>query len=354
MASVEKRTKQGRDVWLVRWRTPDGQQRSKQFDRAVDARKHRTNIERALDRGEYVDKRAGNITLGEWWDEWWPTQTHLARSTLDRDTRTFANHVRPKFGSTAINKITRQSVMAWVAELTKSGLAAETVMKCVQVLSKALRAAVEDGRLLVNVADRISNLPRKEHREPKPLTRVELDRLAAAMPDEYRPFVWLGGYLGLRAAEIAGLEWDAVDLDTGWVTVRQQATDVAGKLEVTTRLKSKAAYRKVPIPEWLREELRAYRDEATSWFVLNGERGAVLRTNNFRNRIFKPAVDRADLPSWVTPHTLRRTAASMWARAGATPSEIRIWLGHSSAATVFNIYEGQHEEHAHEVVNRLS
>ena len=45
MASIEKRTRTGRTRWYVRYRDPGGEQRTKTFDRRVDAERYLTTIE---------------------------------------------------------------------------------------------------------------------------------------------------------------------------------------------------------------------------------------------------------------------------------------------------------------------
>jgi len=42
-----------------------------------------------------VDPRLGRITVGEWWDQWWPTVTNLRPSTKARDEQFFRTHARP-------------------------------------------------------------------------------------------------------------------------------------------------------------------------------------------------------------------------------------------------------------------
>ena len=55
MASVERRTRNGRTRWYVRYRDPGGEQRTKTFDRRVDAERYLTTIESSKLTGSYVD-----------------------------------------------------------------------------------------------------------------------------------------------------------------------------------------------------------------------------------------------------------------------------------------------------------
>jgi hypothetical protein len=57
MASAEKRVRNGRARWYARYRTPDGQQRTRTFARKVDADHFLVEIEASKQRGSFVDPR---------------------------------------------------------------------------------------------------------------------------------------------------------------------------------------------------------------------------------------------------------------------------------------------------------
>lgn len=54
MASIERRQRNGRSRWYVRYRTPNGQQRTKTFDRKVDANRFAAEVETNKNRGTFV------------------------------------------------------------------------------------------------------------------------------------------------------------------------------------------------------------------------------------------------------------------------------------------------------------
>jgi hypothetical protein len=96
MASiVEKRLKDGSRAWLVRFRTADGHQRSKQFHRKRDADAYMNLIEVDRLHGALIDPRLGRATLAELYDRWWPTVNNLRPSTRARDDQYFRSHVLP-------------------------------------------------------------------------------------------------------------------------------------------------------------------------------------------------------------------------------------------------------------------
>lgn len=352
MASIEKRTRGGKTVYLVRWRGPNGGQRSKQFATKRDARIHLTGVTSDIQTGVYVDPRAGRVTVAEWWDEWWPSNVHLARNSRDRDERSFKNHVKPAFGNMKLDRVERSAVREWITTLSESGLAPETVQKIHQTLRKLLQAAVEDGKLRVNPADHLP-LPRIVRKEPRALTVEQIGTLAKTIDQQYRPFVLVGAYCGLRIGELAGLAWRRIDLRGGTLDVAQQVIDVAGVVEVTPRLKSKAAYRRVPVPAFVCKALSETRGNASDDdLVITDARGGPLRTSNFRRRIWNPGCTAAGLDG-LDVHELRHSAVSLWIAHGGTPVEVARWAGHSSVATVFNLYGHLFPSHGPEVAAQL-
>lgn len=72
--------------------------------------------------------------------------------------------------------------------------------------------------------------------------RDDLDRLIAAAVSPYREIVATAAALGTRMGETLGLRWSDVDFDAGKVRIEQQAN---AKREVTARLKSESAYRRI-------------------------------------------------------------------------------------------------------------
>ena len=84
MASAEKRVRNGRARWYARYRTPDGQQRTRTFARKVDADHFLVEIEASKQRGSFVDPRRASPTVGDWADDWLAAQADLSPTTRNR------------------------------------------------------------------------------------------------------------------------------------------------------------------------------------------------------------------------------------------------------------------------------
>ncbi len=64
-----------------------------------------------------------------------------------------------------------------------------------------------------------------------------------------------------------------------------------------------------------------------------------MRTGNFANRVWKPAVADCELDG-LRIHDLRHTAASLMISSGAQVKAVQRALGHASAAITLDVYAG--------------
>jgi integrase len=174
-----------------------------------------------------------------------------------------------------------------------------------------------------------------EFDERRFLTKQQLARLLAEIPEQWRTLFELLASTGLRISEAIGLRvMDAgLEADAPFVHVRRAI--VNGQL---TAPKSRHGRRTIPISLELADRLRelvASRGETELLF--RGAQGAALRAGNLRYRVLVPAARRAGLP-WARFHTLRHTCAAILIDAGASPLPRQRWMGHHSAAFTLDTY----------------
>jgi integrase len=89
-----------------------------------------------------------------------------------------------------------------------------------------MRQAEKKGLVVRNVAA-LADGPRVEEREQDPFTRHEILAIRARMEDDrLKTLFFVGLAKGLREGEAFGLRWSDLDLETGWLSVRQQVQRV--------------------------------------------------------------------------------------------------------------------------------
>jgi integrase len=357
MSEPEKRIRNGRIRWYVRYFDPSGMRKSKTFDRKVDAQRFQRQVETSIrDTNSYIDPSRSKITCRAFADKWLNTQGHLKPSTLARYQGIVAKWIKPRWGSTPLNKITHADVAEWVSDIR---LSAASVRYVHRVMFLILELAVRDGRIPRNPAAGV-RLPKVSQGEKRFLTRDQVFALADAaaqypIPEigqQYRALVLLLAFCGLRWGEAAGLKVGRVDLLRRRLLVAESLSEVNGRLLWGTP-KSHAA-RQVPIPNFLVDMLaEVTAGKAADEIVFTTWRGKPLRNLNFRRDVFDKAAEDAGLAG-LTPHELRHTAASLAVSAGANVKAVQRMPGHASAAMTLDVYSGLFDDDLDGVAERLN
>jgi integrase len=107
-------------------------------------------------------------------------------------------------------------------------------------------------------------------------TADEMQRLVAAADDRILPMIVIGGFAGLRHAEIARLEWQDIDLEEGFIEVK------AENAKTDTR-------RIVP----LKPNLKAFLEK------VENKKGKVVTLVNTTKQLLKTAADTADVKNEI-------------------------------------------------------
>lgn len=306
----------------------------------------------SVDTGTHVAPAGGRKNFTKWVETWSASVIDVRESTSVRDQNYLKLYVVPTFGPMALRQIDHTAVAEWVADISRSGkkngdpLAPATVHKAYQVMSKVMRAAVLAGLIQRNPCTDVP-LPKDDRDERRFLTPDELISLevALAVTDErYALIVPFLADTGLRIGELAALRYRDLDIPAGTVSITQNLVEVNGSRAVIGAPKTKAGRRTVPTltPEvGARLAVRAVAlGHGPDDYVFGGPMGGPLRPNNFRRRVWKPAVVLAGLEApQPTPHALRHTAITLWISAGVTNRlKLARWAGHQSVSMIDKVY----------------
>jgi integrase len=233
----------------------------------------------------------------------------------------------------------------------KHGTASAKMAK--SIVSGILRLAVENGVLPRNALREIRPVsaqvvkPTSERDTTRALTREERDSIIAhadklALSETISPstrrkrqtvadlLAFMAG-TGVRINEARTLRWEDVDLDSGAVYINGT--------------KSKASKRSLTLPDWLLARFKVRAD-------MSGTDGLVFPSPHHLNEPDRrwdssnsakavKCVIRTSGFGWATPHTLRRTVATLLDQAGVPIARIADQLGHADPAMTARIYLGR-------------
>ncbi|WP_246306199.1 tyrosine-type recombinase/integrase [Allobranchiibius huperziae] len=166
------------------------------------------------------------------------------------------------------------------------------------LLRTILNTAVQDEEIAANPCHIRGAGSARRVKQITPATLNELEAIALAMPEHYRPLVLLAAWTGLRFGEITELRRKDIDVPNGTLHVRRGVVRSAGRTIVGSP-KSAAGVRDVAIPPHLLPMLDAH----------------LMRMAPGRDRLVFPA---ADGKSHLAPSTLYRVFYPARQAAGRT------------------------------------
>ncbi|WP_405676840.1 tyrosine-type recombinase/integrase [Streptomyces sp. NBC_01511] len=244
--------------WEARYTDPSGKGRSKNKPTKAAAIAFLEMTRTEMRQRTWIDPARGEITLGAWWQLWWPTQTkgemrieHWTQSQL-RDEGMWRNHVSPAFAGTRLFEMEWREAQLWVNALhDKNGgpLAASSVTKCFQVLDRMLEDARRDRRIPFNPAEgvRLPTIEKKHPEDRRPPTYAQLWLIRQKLPTYLHAVLIVAQETGLRFQELAGLRWCNVEIEARRLHVREVLVEPRGKIKRKAYPKSDAGLRTVPI-----------------------------------------------------------------------------------------------------------
>lgn len=328
MASIKKRPD---GKWRARYRDEAGREHAKHFARRVDAQRWLDQVTASVVRGDYVDPRAGQVTLASYAAGWEAVQVHSAGSARIVD-NALRIHLLPALGQHPIAAVRPTMVQGFVRELEAKGLAAGTVRNLYDVTARVFAAAVDD-RVIARTPCVKIRLPKGDGVEVVPPTLEEIEAVRAQLAPRWQvlPLVLAGS--GLRIGELLGLGTFDVDYLRRTIRVERQRLQ-SGAI---APLKSKASRRTVPIGRTVVDALTDHLAEhaGTDEALFVDELGRPLTYGRWK-KVLAAAALQADVD--LTSHDLRHFAASALISGGASVKQVQTFLGHASAVITLRTY----------------
>jgi integrase len=336
MASVRKRTD---GQWRARYRDTAGKEHAQHFARKVDAQRWIDEITTALLTGQYVDPKAGRVTVKEYAEQRWvPSLVHVRPASLELYRGHLRNHVLPAFGGRPIGTLRRTDCKTFVAALA-ARLAPSTVGTVYAVLRMVMQAAVDDGLVPSNPCSRVP-LPRVERSVLEPMPAQTVVALASAVPARYSVTVWLAAGAGLRQGEALGLTAARVDFLRRRIFVEEQVQGLSGCEPTLVPLKTPSSRRVVPVDEVVLEAVTTHMrgwQQGPGGLLVTNRLGRPVRRSSFGD-CWRDAVEAVGAPAGTRFHELRHFYASTLIHAGLHPKEIQVRLGHASITETMDTY----------------
>jgi integrase len=290
----------------------------------------------------------------KWLERTLPTR-RLAPSTLTQY-RSSAALIVEALGRVKVAKLRVGQVDSLLGDLAQAGYSRSSISHVRKVACQILADAKRRGTVATNVAIDSLKATGVDPREPRALSEKELTRFLDKAAGLHYEHLWtIALDSGLRRGELLGLRWSDVNERAGTMQVRQQlGAAKSGRMELTSRLKTKNSKRTVRISPAGVKALRAQKRKQAEWRLAAEEgdwvnSGLVFTTDGGtwidpanHDRSFKlvlrlAGLDSAHVDEAITLHWFRHTHASHLVDNGVEPSQVAAQLG-DSLETVLRTY----------------
>ena len=332
-------------------------------------------------RGGHTPEVGASPTVATWLEHWLTVIApgRVRASTLQGYESKVRHRLIPGLGGHRLGRLTPEHVETYLAGLRRE-VAPATALQLFRILSRALKVAVQRGKLARNPCDLIDP-PTAVRDEVKPLSGADTRKVLQAASS---PRWAIALALGLRQGEALGLQWEYVDLDSAvphlrirWALARQKwrhgcsAPTACGRKPAAcpdrhggglalVEVKSRKSRRTLPLSPGMvrlmkdhRAVQRKARLAAPHWagdFVFCGPAG-------------QPVDPRRDWGAWkallaaagvrdARLHDARHSAGTAMRRMGMDLREVMEWLGHSQIS-VTSIYAHVPDEEMRERAAQL-
>ena len=253
------------------------------------------------------------------------------RTSLDK-------HILPIFGELQLDEITKSAVLAFRANLArmprKDGATGLSPSRINHVMVP-LRSIMNEAAERYDFSSAFKNIkPLKVGRtDVDPFTLEEVRQLIDHVRSDYKSYLIVRFFTGMRTGELHGLKWKHVDFGHRQILVRESF--VAGQQTTT---KTDGSTREIqmsqPVFDALKQQSKVTCDID---YVFANKAGNPLSVHNVTKRIWYPLLRRLGLPP-RRPYQTRHTAATLWLAAGENPEWIARQMGHSTTEMLFRIY----------------
>lgn len=333
MASIKQRSD---GVWRARYRDAAGKEHARHFKLKRDAQRWIDEVTTSIVSGQYVDPKAG-LVLWRAWTAAWVTRQAWAAGTVEA-AETALQSVPWK--AERIGGVKPSHVQAWVAAEAKRGLAASTIRTRLNYVQMAFRAAVRDRVIPSSPADGVKSPRARRAEVAMQILTADQVRAVLDVAGEFRPFVEVCVFAGLRLGEAAGLQLGDVNFLGRTIDVRRQ---VQGSTIATTTLvpPKYGSERTIFVPSELTVALSAHVAKrgiaGPSAQMFRTPLGRLWQRNNAGEE-WRRIREEVGLPAEVTLHTLRHTFASNLIASGCDVVTVQRALGHAQPSITLNTY----------------
>lgn len=244
------------------------------------------------------------------------------------------SHFVNYFKDVAIEDITRNDIKTFVLQMSKQ-MRSSSCLNIEKILRQSLEYALENEYIEQNPYRKT-----KFNQNKKEIKVFSIEEMRSILNTEkyketkYACIATIAYRTGLRIGEIMALQWNDIDFDNCFLSVKHTYSKYQNSKPLIIEPKSKSAKRRVDLDKVCMEILKKM--EHTGTFVFTNYKGDMLSHAAITGN-FKKMCKAANVP-YRHFHVLRHTHASILLAAGVHPKIVQERLGHAKISITMDIY----------------
>lgn len=271
----------------------------------------------------------------EFAEEWYSEFEHTWRHATALTYRAYIdNRLIPAFGEIEVSQITKADLLQERSSIAKSSngsLKTKTINKYFRCMAQIMDEAADRFDFITPFQNFKVLKEQKVHIQPFSIDDVNM--ILDNIRKDWRVYVLVRFFTGMRTGEINGLKWKYIDFKNRLISIRETYSD--NRWEYT---KNDGSQRDIEMSSLVFDALKKHFEIRTSdELVFPLSSGTPIRTNNFIRRIWKPLLSNLNI-EYRNPYQTRHTAATIWLAAGENPAWIASQMGHANTTMLFTIY----------------
>ena len=276
----------------------------------------------------------------------------LKQSTLLTKKAVLQTHILPFFGSKPINEIKASDVRRWQAKLMSSpNNYSQTYLKKINTeLNSIINYAKRFYNLNTNPCGKAGTIGKAKAEEMDYWTYDEYIAFREGVKDKSLSYICFEVlyWTGIREGELLALSPADIDLDNKTISINRTYQRIEGK-DVFTSPKTRKSKRKIPIPDFLCQELSDY---IQSRYMLDADERLFPVTKSYLSHEMIRGCKNTGVKK-IRIHDIRHSHASLLINQGCDALMLADRLGHEKVSTTLNTYSHLFPHKQQELVHSL-
>ena len=276
----------------------------------------------------------------------------LKQSTLLTKKTVLQTHILPFFGNKPINEIKASDVRRWQAKLMSSpNNYSQTYLKKINTeLNSIINYAKRFYDLNTNPCGKAGTNGKAKAEEMDYWTYNEYIAFREGVKDKPLSYICFEVlyWTGMREGELLALSHTDIDFDNKLISINRTYQRIGGK-DVFTSPKTRKSKRKIPIPDFLCQELSDY---IQSRYMLDADERLFPITKSYLSHEMIRGCKNTGVKK-IRIHDIRHSHASLLINQGCDALMLADRLGHEKVSTTLNTYSHLFPHKQQELVHSL-